>query len=416
MFFSAPSFLRRHSLLTSALCLSVAFHSGCNSTDSDSPSDEQGKKDEDTKKEDGNNKKDTGKKDTGKKDEAETEKQEEEEVSSKKVKLELKGDPIDKKKLRVVIHPEVTDGKNKLKLGKPMFDAPAKFKDGIMKVTIPPVPESEDLGEEAMTFLLTTLFVDKDDSEDYSKGDLILAIVHETPVYSRPGNPEGQEEWLRLDIGTGSLAPINKALEFVRLDDNTEVDSLVYSVKTKNLAEKLGVIATISQDEMQDFSKNFQKEERVLVTSVDKESERLKLKLEKKPDEARMSDELPSFLPKFARSSLSFLGAFEGDEAKVTKDSKYLSMGCIPMSAEDAEEPHYMVVANLWLEPSEGWLPDPQTAFDAVSMDYRPGWNAVGIQTGFDGSIFASTLIEEDLELIRFDEACELKVQELLHR
>lgn len=432
MFFSKStpsSLLHKHSLLASALSCALACSFGCNSSTEDPEENNEEEKGENDKAEKGDDK-DGGKKDEkgekGEKDEKgekgddkkgddKKDDKENPEPTSKEIEFKLEGDAIDEKNLRIVIHPEVADGEAQLKLGKSMVDEPAKFKDGIMKLTVPPVPKSSDLGEEEVTLLLTTIFVDEDKSGDYSKDDRIVASVLDTPIYARPGNPEGHEEWLHLDTAKGQMSPIKKPLSIVRLDDNTEIDALTYNPKTENIAKDIGVIATISLDEMRDFSKNFQDDPRVLNTPVDREGERFDIEVKGTPDKARQSDKLPDYLPKFGNASVSFLGGFKGDK-EVTKDSSYVGMGCVRMGAEDEEEPVYMVVANLWVEPTKNWVSGPRAAFDAITLDYRPGWNAVGIQTGFDGSSLAAPLFEEDFEVIRFDEICELKVKELFSR
>lgn len=403
--FSRPAIFSKAPILALALsCTLLAAGCGPSAADTDPAAD---------KKEDKSNK---NKENSANKD---PEKSEDEdsasETTSKDVEFKLSGEPIDKENLRIVIHPEVADGEEDLKLGTPMIDEPAKFKDGILKVTIPPVPDTEDLGEEEMTILLTTIFVDSDESEDYSEGDLIVASVGDAPVYSRPGSPMGEEEWLHIDSEGGGLVSITGPLEITRLDDNTEMESLEYSVKTDRIPEKIGAVATVSLEELPDFSKNFQDAPRVLASRVDRDAEVMDIKLTQTPDKARQSKKLPADFPKFEQTSLSFLAGFEGDDEEITAKHKLVAMGCIPLSPDDESDPVFMVVANLWVKPGKNWVNDPRAAFDTVSQDYRPGWNGVGMQLGDDGSIFAAPLLDEDYEHIHFDERCALEAQALLH-
>lgn len=400
-----PSFPRTYAWLASLTMGTLLSSFGCHSDPQEPSGDEESQQEKDKPK-----KEEKGEKDSKNKDE---ENPSGSKPSEKAVEFKLDGDPIDKKNLRIVVHPEVADGEHELKLGKVLVDIPAKFKDGIAKVTIPPVPESTDLGDEQMTTLLTTIYQDKDESESYSKEDVILASVLEIPVYSRPSNPAGDPEWQHMDMNTGRLAPITRPLEIVRLDDNTQVESITYQPKVSNIAENIGAVATISQEELANFSENFQEAPRVLSALVERDKERQTLTLGSTPDKARQSDKLPNYLPKFGKASLSFLGGFEQKDAKITKDSKYAGLGCILMSSADEVDPIYQIVANLWIETNENWVTDPQAAFETVIMGYLPGWNAVGIQVGDDGSIYASPLLEEDFEVLRFDDKCTFKVKEL---
>lgn len=395
-------------LLSGVFALSMTLSTGCAADGQDDAKSESSSK-KSKKKKKKKNKKDKSSSKKEKKDKKDSEDEEKGEKdkkgpTKKKIGFKLEDELSDLKNVRLVLHPEFAPIGTPSELGDALADVPAKFKDQLLTVTANPIAEDKDLGKEGFTVVWASLYLDKDKSEDYSSGDRILAATLEMVAYAREGNSQGLEEWTRFDMGENWFVPITKPLELIRIDNIESNESLRIAAKTPKVDKSVGRIALVSLKEAKDFSGNFDDSPRGPVLKVDRDKEVQELKLKEKPNKKRFGKKLPDYLPQFRSSSIGALGGFKGSEDSVTKDSELLTVGCIKGGPED--ETYYEPVWFLWIDGGKDWVSGPASAHEILVFGYTPGWNAVSLQIGKDGSVYAFRLKEKELELLSFDKGC----------
>lgn len=330
------------------------------------------------------------------------------EPTEKTVQLNLGELPTELEDLRIAVHPDLDFKQEGGKLGEALADIVVEQgKDDLVDLTVKPIAKDIDLGEAKVTLLYVSMYKDKDKSKSYTQGDVLLGSVVESLAYAREGNVKKLPEWTQVDIASGKLVEVNKALVMKRVDNLETIETLELPAKTEKIVEGAGLLALVSPKEAQDFSKNFSKEPRGEVLKVDRDKKEHTLKLSATPAKARQGSEALAYLPRFKNMSVNMLAGFKSDGDEVTKDSELMGLGCVML--EFNGKTVYDSLLALWIEPGEGWVSDPASAYEALVEGYRPGWNPLAIQTEEDGSLFAYRLGDEDMKLISVSKDCKVK-------
>lgn len=385
------------SLLNRTLCLMVAslfLSSGCSGYLDTSPS----KKGKEGTKSDGTQ---------GSENSASEDTQESFEPSKERIRFKVKKKLSDEDEddLRLVIQPGLGLTNPGAGTGEALVDVPAKFKNRRMSVTIPPVDPKIDLGRGNFTLLLSTLYQDKDQSEDFSKGDIIIASAQDAPAYARPGNRPRAEEWSRYDHKTKKLIKIEGSIVLERMDQIETAEELTFKSRDLDIAKGINLLASISLIEQIDIKTNFDQTPRPFELALEKEDAkaRYELTFQKPLHQKRFWKSPQPLIEGLGPLGIELLGGFKSEEPTMSEKSELVALGCI---RHEEGRVRYEPVSALWIEPGDHWVQGPTGAFLALENGLRPGWNALKAIEPRPEQFVIAPLAPEQLDTVTFSRDC----------
>lgn len=324
--------------------------------------------------------------------------------SKKSVYFKLDG-KIPKSNLRIMVKPELQLTMDNAKAAGPLIDIKAKFKSKRVKVKIPPLGEDVQLGFAKFAILLVTLYVDEDESKDYSKGDQIIATAVNAPIYARNGNAPRVGEWSRLDLETNEMVPIEGSIPLARVDDIEPVQELIFYSREVEMAKKINLAATLGILEHRNFPKELKEAPRPILEPIDPKSPLYEFKISEALDEDRLfdEDENPPLVG-VKRFGFELIAGIQSKSEALDEESELIGLGCIRRTQGPVVV--YDPVALLWIEPGKDWLRSPLGAFLIMRNNFKPGWNAaIARETGPDQYTIAA-LPEQDQAALGFYRDC----------
>lgn len=326
--------------------------------------------------------------------------------SPKKVRFKISGELPDTEDLRIAIQPDLSLTLDRGKLHEPIFDKEATIKKGRLSITIPPLGEEFKVGRIGFAFLLSTLYIDEDQSEDFSKGDTIIAAASNTPVYARTGNFAGVGEWTRFDMESGDMVPIDGSIRLHRLDTLDPRERITFSGADDDLAKGINLVASLTVQEAKNLEENFLQAARPLDQRLNPDQDRHRFAIQTPLHKKRRfdSDQSKAVIPGIAQLGLQLLAGVKEESEALTAESQPIALGCI--RRKSGNKVNYDPVAALWITPKKRWLTNPSGAFLALANDLRPGWNLAMAIERKDSSIAVAPLAKELRKALVFSKDC----------
>lgn len=382
---------------TMAIAMAIAMTTACFPTNSEVPSEKDSAK--------GSNSPAGAKKPKGK-DKNQNEKPEPFVPSSKKVRFKISGELPDTEDLRIAVQPDLSLTLDTGKLQDAILDKEAKFKKGRVSITIPPLDEDLKVGRIGFAFLLTTLYIDEDQSEDFTKGDTVIAAAANTPVYARTGNFAGIGEWTRFDMESGDMVPIDGSIRLQRLDTLDPRERVTVAGPDADLAKGINLVAALTLQEALDLEGSFLDEPRPLDQVLDPEKELHTFAFETPLHKERRLDPADggAVVPGIAELGLQLIEGVQEESDALTPESKRIALGCI--RRKSGSNVIYDPVAALWVTPKKRWITNPSGAFLVLANDLRPGWNLVVAMERNDTTIAVAPLVKDLRKTLVFSKDC----------
>lgn len=324
--------------------------------------------------------------------------------SAKTVYFKLEGD-IPKDGLRIMVEPGLALTMEKPDPTEPLVDIEATFKSKRVKVKIPPLDEEVRLGFAKFAILLTTLYIDSDESEDYSKGDQIIATVVNAPIYARTGNAPRIGEWTRLDLESNKMVPIDGSIPLARVDDLDPVESLTFRGREIDMAKGVNLVASLGILEHRSFPKELSEAPRPLLSPVDLTQALQEFPIKEPLDEERWFEgkENPPLMG-VKNFGLELLAGIHAKDETLDDQSQLVALGCIRRS--QGPMVGYDPVTLLWIEPGKDWVTSPMGAFLMMRNHFKPGWNATVARETQPDQYAIAALPEQDLAALGFYRDC----------
>lgn len=326
--------------------------------------------------------------------------------SGKTVYFKLLGD-IPEDNLRIMVKPGLELTMDKPEETEAMVDIEATFKSKRVKVKIPPLDEEVRLGFAKFAILLTTLYIDNDESEDYSEDDQIIATVVNAPIYARTGNAPRIGEWTRLDLESNKMVPIDGSIPLNRVDDIEPVTSLTFRGRELDIAKGVNLAATLGILEHRSFPKELNEAPRPILAPIDLNKPLHEFKIEAPLDEARWFEPEKDKTPPLVgvkNFGLELLAGLHSKTETLDENSQFIALGCIRRTQGPAVG--YDPVTVLWIEPGKDWVTSPLGAFLMMRSNFKPGWNAAVARETQPDQYSIGPLFEQDLSALGFYRDC----------